>query len=445
VESSRRITLQSQGSMPGQPAKRTVSLVIAIILLIVGAGVGGAVGYLGARFSSPSSGLCTSGSTITIGALLDLTKDLSDQGVRAKYSTAMAIDDVNAMLTAASCNLKFAITVDDYQLDNSIAQNDLTAFAASGVQVVVGPLNSGTAQYLLSYANSHKIVMISPSSTSPALAISDDYLFRTVPNDAAQGLADARIMYGQGVRSVVIINRHDTYGDGLANATRDRFTTLGGHVQDIIAYDTATQDFTAQLTTLNSDYQAANATYPNQVAIFAVSFQEFGSMIIQANNQHPKLLSGQQPWYGTDGEADNTVLATNSTVGPLVAKVKMVSTLFSPTNNTRSFDFYTKYASAHPGYTCDSYCLGAYDDVWLAALSTLQAGAYDGAKIHAIFPTVAAGYYGVTGWTGLQSSGDRIPTSYQIWEVTNPSSPKWNLAGEWDYSSDTVAWNAGFP
>lgn len=431
--------------MPTQPAKRTVSLVIAIILLIVGAGVGGAVGFLGARFSGPSSGLCASGSTITIGELLDLTKDLSDQGVRAKFSTAMAISDVNAMLTAGGCNLKFQTAIDDYQLDNSIASNDIASFAATGVQVIVGPLNSGTAQYILSYANSHHIVMISPSSTSPALAISNDYLFRTVPNDAAQGLADARMFVDQGIKSVIIIQRHDTYGDGLANATRDRFTTLNGHVQDIIPYDTATQDFTAQLTTLYNDYQTANATYPNKVAIDAISFQEFGSMIIQANNQHPTLLTGKTPWFGTDGEADNTVLSSNSTVGPLVAKVKMVSTLFSPTNNTRSLTFYQAYATAHPGYTCDSYCLGAYDDVWLAALSTLQAGAYDGAKIQAILPTVASNYFGVTGWMGLQSSGDRIPTSYQVWEVTNPSTPTWKQAGSWDFTADQMTWNSGFP
>jgi len=77
----------------------------------------------------------------------------------------MAIDDVNAFLSTGGCTSKFAISVSDYQLDNAIGATDLAAFASSGIQVVVGPLNSGTAQFILSYANSHNIVMISPSST----------------------------------------------------------------------------------------------------------------------------------------------------------------------------------------------------------------------------------------------------------------------------------------
>ncbi len=157
-----------------------------------------AVGYYAAPRSTGASSLCSSGQTFTLGALLDLSKELSSQGNRAKRSTAMAIDDVNAFLSTGGCTSKFAISVSDYQLDNSIGATDLANFASSGIQVVVGPLNSGTAQYILSYANSHNIVMISPSSTSPALAIANDDLFRTVPNDAAQGLADARMIRDRG-------------------------------------------------------------------------------------------------------------------------------------------------------------------------------------------------------------------------------------------------------
>ncbi|HZY95315.1 MAG TPA: hypothetical protein VFE98_10760 [Candidatus Bathyarchaeia archaeon] len=163
-------------------------------------------------------------------------------------------------------------------------------------------------------------------------------------------------------------------------------------------------------------------------------------MLIQANAQHPNLLSGKLPWFGTDGEADNIALVNNATVAPLLAKVKMVSTLFAPTNNTRSTTFYTAYAQKYTGYTCDSYCLGAYDDVWLGALATLQAGSYDGAKIQAAMPTVASNYFGVTGWMGLQPSGDRIPTSYQIWKVN--AGQAWVLAGNWDNTADAITWTS---
>jgi ABC-type branched-subunit amino acid transport system substrate-binding protein len=80
----------------------------------------------------------------------------------------------------------------------------------------------------------------------------------------------------------------------------------------------------------------------------------------------------------------------------------------------------------------------------LAALSILSSGKNDGTAIHNILPTVATSFYGLTGWEGLQPSGDRIPGSYQIWKVVAgsqyPSGYSWVLAGTWDYNTDSVTW-----
>ncbi len=427
-----------------QVGRRTVSLAVAIIMLIAGAALGAGVAYVGVSRFGSTGGLCSSGRTLTIGALYDLTDGLSNQGNRAKASSQIAIDDINAFLATGGCSLRFAVNVSDYglgnDLDNQKALTALQAFAASGVQVVVGPLNSGSAQFILSYANSNHIVLISPSSTSPAISINNDYLFRTVPNDLAQGLADARMLWDQGAKAVVIVNRHDTYGDGLADATAKRFTELGGFVQSKIAYDTSTSDFTAIITQLNTDYAAADAAYPGQVAIDAITFEEIRSLLIQTDQQHPNLLSTPFPWFGTDGQAANTLISNNATAGPLVARVKLPSTLYATTNNTKSIELFTKFVAQRPSDLCDSYCLGAYDDVWLAALATLQAGSYDGTAIQKVLSTVASNTYGVTGWLGLEASGDRVPTAYQIWKVVNPTAPTWVLAGTWDKSTDAITW-----
>jgi branched-chain amino acid transport system substrate-binding protein len=419
-------------------------------MLVAGAAVGAGVTYVGVPHGTVNSGLCASGSTITIGELLDLSKDLSSQGVRAKISSLIAINDINSLLSSGGCNLKFAVAIDDYQLDDTKGLTDLQAFAASGVQVVVGPLNSGTAQAILGYANSHHIVLISPSSTAPQLGIANDYLFRTAPNDANQGHADARILLDRGATAVIIVQRHDTYGDGLANATAAYFKQLGASqnakVVDTISYDKSTTDFSAILSKMDSDYTSANTgAYLNHVAIYAVSFEEFGTMIIQAHNNYPtKFPWSPLPWFGTDGEAQDAVIINATTSGPYVSQVKLPSTLFSQVNNAKTVQLNTTFTTQNPSNICDSYCLGAYDDVWLAALSTLQAGAYDGTKIQTILPTVAANYYGVTGWCGLQASGDRVPTGYQVWKVVTPTGgkPGWVLAGEWDFTTDTVTWTS---
>src|SRR2546428_3605887 len=191
-----------------------------------------------------SGGLCLSGKTITIGELLDLSSALSTFGIGDQDVSAIAIDDVNSFLTKAGCNLRFTTSVRDYALDNAMALADLQSLAASGVQVVVGPLNSGAAQFLLSYADSNHIVLISPSSTSPALAIPNDYLFRTTPNDGIQRPADARMMIDRGSSAVIIVERHDTYVFFSSRRRHTRSKALGGHVIDTIPYDTSITDFT---------------------------------------------------------------------------------------------------------------------------------------------------------------------------------------------------------
>lgn len=434
--------LQPQTQPQSAPSKRTVSLVIAIILLLVGIAVGTTIGYFGVSRLTGNSALCTSGQTITIGELLDLSKDLSSQGKRAQASSNLAISDINSFLSTTGCSLRFKNAVTDYALDNQQALTALTNFAASGTKVVVGPLNSGAAQFVLGYANSHNVVLISPSSTAPQLAIANDYLFRTAPNDANQGHADARMMLDRGAKALIILARQDLYGQGLANATSSFFTYLGGSsvkVIDTIFYPTDTTDFSTYVSTLNTDFNNNKAAYgAGGIAIDVIAFEEFGSLILKAkSNYNTAFPWSTLPWFGTDGESQDSVIV-NATYGSLVSQVKLPSTLYAQSNNTKTIALYNAFKAANPSLICDSYCLGAYDDVWLAALATLQAGVNDGAKIQAAMLTVAANYYGVQGWDGMQPSGDLIPTNYQIWKVVNSN---WVFAGTWTPALPSAAQN----
>lgn len=392
-----------------------------------------------------AGGLCN-GQTVTIGALNDLSGALSSQGAGDLAAEQLAIQDVNAYTAAAGCKLTFALNANDYKLDTPTALTQLQAMQAAGIQIVIGPLNSGTAAGILSFANSNHIVLLSPSSTSPALAIPDDYLFRTAPNDAAQGQADARILLDRGATAVIIINRDDTYGNGLANATKTFLLKDNPSVviKGPYKYDTATTDFSSLITQIGSDWTTLSGQVgASKVAIFVVSFQELGTLLLQVQKSNPALLSTPLPWFGTDGDAQNTVLS-NSTTGPVVSQVKLPSTLFNVVNNSRTNDFFARIKGT-PAYAAIAsnvfYSLEGYNDVWLAALAIMSAGANSGTAIHNVLPSVAANFFGLTGWEGLQASGDRIPGSYQIWKVVKSGAAySWVLAGTWDYSTDSVTW-----
>lgn len=401
--------------------------------------------------AAAAGGLCN-GQTITIGALNDLSGELSAQGKGDLAAEQIAVQEINSQLQSAGCKLTFALNNQDYALDNTKALNALQAMAAAGTQIVIGPLNSGAAKAILSYANSNHIILLSPSSTSPALHVTDttnNYLFRTAPNDAAQGQGIAREVLTQGAKAAIVINRDDTYGGGLANATVSFLKQDGMTAANIAGpfkYDPATTDFSSLITQVANSFNSLNTgANAGHVAIVAVSFQELGTLLKQASTQSPAIYNNV-PWFGSDGEAQNSLLS-NSTVGQYTAHVELPSTLFNVVNNSRTLDFFAKYkgtaalASIVGGGVF--YTLEGYDDVWLAATAIMMAGSNSGTAIHAVLPAAAASFYGLTGWEGL-SGNDRIPGSYQIWKVVaKGGSFTWVLAGTWDYNSDTVTWLPG--
>src|SRR4029077_20549450 len=130
-------------------------------------------------------------------------------------------------------------------------------------------------------------------------------------NDAAQSFAIARALISQNVTDIVPINQQSVYGTGLANATINRFVSLGGHASAEIQYSSTATDFTATLTTAQSEYQSAVGTYgASHVAVVAIGFQEVGQMLVQMKSSYPALLSAT--WYGSDGESQSSAF-TNST------------------------------------------------------------------------------------------------------------------------------------
>jgi branched-chain amino acid transport system substrate-binding protein len=454
-----------------------VSSVIAAVLLIVGLAIGAGIGYAavssgkttstttitqagsGTTVTLPGTTLTTTASasgssssgglsgTVNIGVLDDLTDGLSGEGIKINFTVHQAINDINAYLqnTPWAGKVKFNVVVEDYALDNTKAESDLATFQSDGIVVTVGPLNSGTAQAILSTADSDQIVMISPSSTSAALAIATSptkYLFRTAPTDVIQGMADAQMIYGNGVKYLIQIYRQDTYGSGLANYTAADFTAKGGTIVDSIPYDTSTSDFSPYLATLNSDWSKAVQMAGgdnNSVAIQLIAFDEGATLLQQASTSYPNLIKTPQPWYGTDGVEGESVF-TNSTIASIMQAVRLPSTVFGYTNSSKTQALCTELFTA-VAQTCDPYPIGAYDDVWIAALSLLACDSNSGSCVRSVLTSVADNYYGVSGWTELNSNGDRAASDYLIYCITGtPSNLQWTVCGSWSYSSDTVTW-----
>jgi len=377
--------------------------------------------------------------TITIGALTALTGDLSAYGQHSSHAIQMAISDVNSYLSTTGSSVTFAVKEEDTATDPATCLQKLQTLAAQGIQVYVGPMTSAEVRNVLSYANTNHLVLISQSSTAEDLGIPNDYLFRMVPTDFAQSAAVAREVWQWGAQAVVVVARHDTWGDGLSGAFETKYQALGGTIVDTVQYtpiSSGTYDFSAQLTTMQNDYTGAVAKYgASKVAIVAVSFDEL-SVLYQQLSSYPALTKAV--WFGTDGTALSSTIA--STAGTMGAQVKSMSTIYAPTRGAKYAAFTAAYTAKYGGRP-DAYSYSAYDAVWVAALTILAVGKNDGAAIQGAIISVANNYYGVAGWPDLNANGDRTIADYDIWEIQIVNSTaQWVNVGTWSASADAVSY-----
>ena len=393
--------------------------------------------------------------TFTIGDLQDLTSSLAGQGLDDQVTSALAITDINAwaqqMCTQLNelCHVTFAQNLQDYKQDNTLTSTIMNSYLTQGIHITVGPLNSGTAGAMLPFANSHQIVMISPSSTNPNIAIPGDYLFRTPPSDAFQGVADAAEFKQSGVQDVVILYRNDGYGAGLANSTAANFKAIGGNVEAQIPYDVTSSNFVPVLGQLNDAYNAAVTKYgAAHVALYFITFDEFGEIATQAASNYPNLLKSTLPWFGTDGNGDEAPIV-NSTYAASTVLTRLVSS-FAGFSGSPLASHVCAYQLAQRSTLCSGYTLGTYDDMWLSALAILYCApstgykaVQNGACMQQVLPSIAAGFAGGTGVPVLNTAGDRLYASYEFFCIvpgSSAGSAKWIVCGTWDQATDTISW-----
>ncbi|MDG7010477.1 MAG: ABC transporter substrate-binding protein [Nitrososphaerota archaeon] len=432
---------------------------VLIIGLLVGAGIvyAAAPSILPSQVTTVNGNSFCNGGTFTIGNLADTSGALSAQGIAQTNALTMAISDINAYSATTGCHVTFRLSSLDYAHDPTKAVQQVQAFNTAGVTAIVGPLDSDSLIAIQQTVNQDHIVTVSPSSTSAVIANRDpttNYVFRTVPTDAYQAKADTAELLSQNVKDLIVINFYSSYAGALANATIADFTAAGGHVQDQIQYQITTTDFTPVLNQMISDWNSAIQTYqPNQVAIFAASEEEISSLLLQANasSTYSPLLHTPQPWYGVDGESQDTVISNSSIAGNLVAQVKLAATVYNAPSNQKLANFSARFQAAY-NQAPPSYAQGAYDDAWLIALSALAAQSSSGSAMKAVLPSIANNLFGVTGWLVLGPHGDAYPTfGYQIWQVVHctTSCPAgyigtapdvWVQVGTYDLSSNSVTW-----
>ena len=404
-------------------------IAIVIIALLVGVGIGYVI------VPAPAPPKSTLPSTIPVGVMVTLTGSFSSYGARAEAAAKVANTQINNYVKSLGIPTTFNFLYEDTQTSPpSVALTDLQTLYTQGVKVVIGGMTSGEMAAIDSYADTNHIVVIDGTSTAGRASVAPpgDYEFRDLPAGGAEGAALTSALMNKGYKDVAMITASDTYTLSIRQAFKNAWLAAGGTLVADVNYSyPATTDFTVQLNTLQSAV-APLTSQSKPVAIFANMWEDVATLLAQAKSSNSPLLS--LTWFGNDNFAqDNTII---SNAGATVDQVKLISVVFAAPL-TPIHSALNTAVNASIGQVPDIYACATYDAAWIAALSVLSSGQYNGTLIKTAVPTIAGQYYGATGNPALNSLGDRNTMDMVYWAVVSGT---WQEVATYSSTDQSVTW-----
>ncbi len=336
-----------------------------------------------------------------IGVMLALTGDAATYGLPEQKVIKIAVDEINSK---GGINGKKLIAV--YE-DGKCNPKDGNAAAqklinVDKVKVIIGGSCSGETLGAAPIAESNKVLIISPSSTSPDITNAGDFIFRVAPSDAKAGIVASDYAYNSlKARKAALITELADYPQGLRRVFKENFINFGGKIVADETYNPEDTDFRTQATKVkssNPDIVYIVPQAPPKGILLLKQMKETGIN---------KQILTAEVLIGRDVIKENTLLA-DGLIG--------VEQKFDD-NNPKATALFAKYrqqTKQEPPFP--TYMAGAYDIVYLMADGIRKHG-YNGENLRNYLYSVK-NYQGAIGNLTLDTYGDPI-MDFDVKQVKN--------------------------
>jgi len=392
-------------------------MTLAIVLLVAGLIVGGGIGYFAAPTKTETVSTTVTvpqiflkGVTVKLGYIASDTTGLE---TGKPYHEKIIAADLNLYSKTLGYGTTFLYLVDDATGQANVHLEKVQGFKSAGVTVFEGGGWSSQAQSALSYCNSNGMLMWSSSSTSPTLAIANDNLFRMCTADTALAPALANVMWAAGVKSIVIFQRGDSWGDGIINLLVPIWTAKGGEVAgEKVRYASEAVEFANYLTVADQQVKDAVAKYKGEtqrVGVVILSFNEI-SVILKQVSSYPNIYNVH--WWGSDGTAKSQRAMDDA---PAEANHIGIYSLLSRETLTPLYQSLEKRYVDLTKQQYGTYSAYSYDLATVITTSMFQAQSTTGTTLVPLQMPISNQLFGAAGWSKLDQFGDRAAPPYDVW------------------------------
>ena len=342
------------------------------------------------------------------------------------------LHDFNNYLEEIGASWRMNFVLKDAQGDPVRNIKLMQSLDSEGIKLVLGPLSSAEVRHVKSYADSNDMVLISPTSSSPSLAVADS-IFRMVPDDTWQSKALSLLFEREGIEAVVPIYRGDVWGDDLYESTRNSFEAIGGVMDDGIRYSPDVTVYSTEANLLSSLVDRYVAKYSaDKVAVLMIGFHETVHLLDSAasfDNLHDVR------WFGSDGSSRNPTLSDDPTASAFLQDVDFVSTLFDTPRNDVYAHMHERFMK-FSGRTVGNYHFPIYDSVWVLGKTILETDSIDPLTVRDSIVDVASTHTGAIGTINLNEFGDFATPSYGLWSIRDGA---WYKSGHFDGDDGTFS------
>lgn len=337
--------------------------------------------------------------TIQIGVLFPLTGDAASYGEKGQKAIELAITEISSAGGIQGKQVK-AIFEDSRAEPKTGVVAIQKLISVDHVPAVIGDIVSAVTLPAASIAEKNKVILLSPTSSAPAITEAGDYIYRIWPSDFAEGSAIAEYAYQKGYRSVAILHLNNDYGVAISNVFIKTFEKTDSKIVLNEGYLENNTDFRTVLSKVNN-------AKPD--AVYIAGYYADTSRIVKQGRE----LGIQLQFFGTTAIEDSKFLelAGNAAEGIIYPLATGFDANLQNTITKNFVDSFKKRFNYEPGWVEAQ----SYDAMMLIckAISNIQLPV-TGTKIKDYFDLMGE-YHGCTGKIVFDENGDVIkPVSFKV-------------------------------
>lgn len=336
-----------------------------------------------------------------IGVMYPLSGDGAAYGLPIQRATKIAIDEINAkggvngrkleaIYEDSKCNPK----------DGNAAAQKLVNI--DKVKVIIGGVCSGETLGAAPITEANKVILISPSATSPDITKAGDFVFRLAPSDAYAGIVASEYAFNNlKVEKAAIISEATDYAQGLRKVFIENFVKLGGKMVADETYNPEDTDFRTQVTKVKASNPDVIYLVPQtvpkgillvkQIKEAGIKQQLLTAEVLIGRNVIKENAAYMEGLIGVEQKFDDKASKASALLGK-----------------------YRKQAKEEPPFP--AFMSAAYDIVYLLA-DAIKENGYDSERIK-YYLYALKDYDGAVGKVTVDENGDPI-MEYSVKQVSD--------------------------